>query len=139
PAGLPDRRPARPRRSRHQRARPDEESDDRRPVQTAGASPRRRPGREEGAIARRFPPWRSPAGRDPMSNGGITRVASAEEEAAVGSFPCTLLQERLWKQQRTRGPQGLNVAMRWLIEGPLPHATAERALQAVVDRHEILR
>ncbi len=74
-----------------------------------------------------------------MSNGGITRVASAEEEAAVGSFPCTLLQERLWKQQRTRGPQGLNVAMRWLIEGPLPHATAERALQAVVDRHEILR
>lgn len=55
-----------------------------------------------------------------------------------GTFPCTLLQERLLARS-TDHPQGLNIAMRWLISGTLPHATAQGALQSLVQRHEILR
>lgn len=50
-----------------------------------------------------------------------------------------MLQERLFAQQRSRGPQGLNIAMRWLVTGALSHDAAEGALQALVRRHEILR
>jgi thioesterase domain-containing protein len=55
------------------------------------------------------------------------------------AFPCTLLQARLWSLSRKGGPKGLNVAMRWRVDGPLPHATAEAALQTLIQRHEILR
>jgi thioesterase domain-containing protein len=58
---------------------------------------------------------------------------------ASGLFPCTLLQERLWKQLRTEGPEGLNIAMRWLVKGSLSQAAAEGALRSLVQRHEILR
>lgn len=56
-----------------------------------------------------------------------------------GVFPCTLMQERLWSQARSGRPYGLNVAMRWLVTGRLTQDVAQRALQALVDRHEILR
>ena len=59
--------------------------------------------------------------------------------ADVQAFACTMLQERFFAQQRSRGPQGLNIAMRWLVTGTLSHAAAEGALQALVRRHEILR
>ena len=58
--------------------------------------------------------------------------------AGGGTFPCTLLQESLWAR-RTDRPQGLNIAMRWLIGGNLSHAAAQGALQSLVQRHEILR
>ncbi|MBL6612937.1 MAG: hypothetical protein ISP49_11925 [Reyranella sp.] len=54
-------------------------------------------------------------------------------------FPCTLMQERLWSRARSNRPHGLNVAMRWLVIGRLTQDVAHRALQALVDRHEILR
>ena len=60
-------------------------------------------------------------------------------EGKGGVFPCTLMQERLWSQVRSGRPYGLNVAMRWLVTGRLPQDVAQRALQALVDRHEILR
>jgi hypothetical protein len=53
-------------------------------------------------------------------------------------FPCTLLQERLWRLAESNSP-GLKGAMRWLVNGQLSHAVAEAALQALVRRHEILR
>lgn len=59
--------------------------------------------------------------------------------AGAEAFACTMLQERFFAQQRTRGPQGLNIAMRWQVTGTLSHAAAESALQALVRRHEILR
>lgn len=63
--------------------------------------------------------------------------ASADEGGLA--FACTPLQERFWTEQHARGPQGLNVAMRWQVSGTLSHAAAEGALQALVRRHEILR
>ncbi|GEP55040.1 condensation domain-containing protein [Reyranella soli] len=54
-------------------------------------------------------------------------------------FPCTLLQERLWSQARSARPYGLNGAMRWLVIGRLTQDVAQRALQVLVRRHEILR
>lgn len=59
--------------------------------------------------------------------------------ADAQAFACTMLQERFFAQQRSRGPQGLNIAMRWLVTGALSQAAAEGALQALVRRHEILR
>ena len=49
------------------------------------------------------------------------------------------MQQRLWSQARSGRPYGLNVAMRWLVTGRLTHDVAQRALQTLVDRHEILR
>src|SRR3990170_7142368 len=60
-------------------------------------------------------------------------------EAKGGVFLCTLMQERLWLQARSGRPYGLNVAMRWLVTGRLTQDVAQRALQVLVDRHEILR
>ena len=60
-------------------------------------------------------------------------------EGKGGVFPCTLMQERLWGQVRSGRPYGLNAAMRWLVSGRLTQDVAQRALQALVDRHEILR
>lgn len=57
----------------------------------------------------------------------------------AGQFACTLLQERFWKQQKAATPAGLNIAMRWLVQGELSRHAAEGALQALVRRHEILR
>lgn len=57
---------------------------------------------------------------------------------SVAAFPCTPLQERLWRLAASN-PHGLNGAMRWLVNGQLSHGVAEAALQALVRRHEILR
>ena len=73
-----------------------------------------------------------------MSIGSFDDRQAPEASGGGGAFPCTLLQERLWAE-RDAGPQGLNIAMRWLVSGSLPHATAQGALQALVQRHEILR
>ncbi|MCW5737641.1 MAG: hypothetical protein KIS73_26195 [Enhydrobacter sp.] len=64
-----------------------------------------------------------------------------EGDTALGgdsAFPCTLLQERLWRLAESNSP-GLKGAMRWLVTGRLSHAVAEAALQVLMRRHEILR
>ncbi|WP_422003358.1 condensation domain-containing protein [Reyranella sp.] len=61
----------------------------------------------------------------------------ADGGAAV--FPCTMLQRQLWAQSQSGRPHGLNVAMRWLVKGRLPHDVAQKALQSLVRRHECLR
>ena len=60
-------------------------------------------------------------------------------EGKGGVFPCTLMQERLWSQVRAGRPYGLNVAMRWLVTGRLTQDVAQRTLQALAGRHEVLR
>lgn len=60
-------------------------------------------------------------------------------EHAAGAFPCTELQKGMWAEIQAGRPYGFNVAMRWRVDGRLPHAVAEGALQALVRRHEILR
>ena len=74
-----------------------------------------------------------------MSIGDFNDRQASPDSSDSGSFPCTLLQERLWTQLRTDGPEGLNIAMRWLVNGSLSQAAAEGALQSLVQRHEILR
>lgn len=74
-----------------------------------------------------------------MSIGDFDDRQSSPDSNDPGLFPCTLLQERLWTQLRTDGPEGLNIAMRWLVNGSLSTAAAEGALQSLVRRHEILR
>ncbi|HET6221552.1 MAG TPA: condensation domain-containing protein, partial [Dongiaceae bacterium] len=65
------------------------------------------------------------------------QVPRADGDAGV--FPCTLMQARLWSLVRAGRPYGLNAAMRWLVTGRLSQDVAQRALQALVRRHEILR
>lgn len=74
-----------------------------------------------------------------MSIGETDNRQTSPDSAGAAAFPCTLLQERFWTQQHRVGPQGLNIAMRWLVQGSLSHAAAEGALRALVQRHEILR
>lgn len=74
-----------------------------------------------------------------MTIGDFDDRQASPDSSGSGLFPCTLLQERLWTQLRTDGPAGLNIAMRWLVNGSLSQAAAEGALQSLVQRHEILR
>lgn len=66
------------------------------------------------------------------------RMTSAETKAPDG-FPCTLLQEHLWARHKLHGPSGVNIAMRWAVNGDLSRLAAEGALQSLMRRHEILR
>jgi len=66
------------------------------------------------------------------------RMASPETRVPDG-FPCTVLQEHLWARHKLKGPLGLNVAMRWAVNGELSHGAAAGALQFLMQRHEILR
>lgn len=74
-----------------------------------------------------------------MSIGDFNDRQASPDSSDSGLFPCTLLQERLWARLRADGPKGLNIAMRWLVNGSLPQAAAEGALQSLLQRHEILR
>jgi thioesterase domain-containing protein len=74
-----------------------------------------------------------------MSVGEFSDRQASAEGGDAPAFPCTLLQERLWEQHAKGNSQGLNVAMRWQVNGSLSHAAAEGAFQVLVRRHEILR
>jgi thioesterase domain-containing protein len=55
-------------------------------------------------------------------------------------FPASAWQERYWNDANlARGGVALNVAMRWEIHGTISDKAVEQALQALSDRHEILR
>lgn len=74
-----------------------------------------------------------------MTIGEFDDRQSARDGSQASAFPCTLLQERLWQLHVKDGTPGANIAMRWLVNGSLPHAAAEGALRALVQRHEVLR
>lgn len=55
-------------------------------------------------------------------------------------FPCSLAQQRFWfLNQLEPDNTALNVAMRWRVTGPIGRDAIERALNALIERHEILR
>lgn len=74
-----------------------------------------------------------------MTKGDLDNRQAATGDNGPAAYACTLLQNRFWKQHHTHGPQGLNVAMRWLVQGRLSHAAARGALHVLLQRHEILR
>ncbi len=74
-----------------------------------------------------------------MSAGKADEAQAPLDTLGVGTFACTLLQERFWARQKVAAGAGLNIAMRWLVQGTLSHGAAEGALQVLVQRHEILR
>ncbi len=58
----------------------------------------------------------------------------------VYQFPCTLVQRTCWFLDRmSPGTAAYNIAVRFLLTGALDPALLERALQGVIERHEILR
>ncbi|WP_375687045.1 condensation domain-containing protein [Pseudooceanicola sp. LIPI14-2-Ac024] len=72
-----------------------------------------------------------------MSDLGHHTVADGH---VVGAFPLTATQLRCWFLDGMQpGNPSLNVAVRWELRGPVASASIERAFQAVIDRHEILR
>ena len=55
-------------------------------------------------------------------------------------FEATTAQSYYWKRNAALpGDPCLNIAARWRVDGPVSPALMERAWQAIVDRHEILR
>jgi thioesterase domain-containing protein len=76
-----------------------------------------------------------------MSRHIDNEMSSASGSAlSQGSFPVTPLQERFWRLQKQH-PQSTagNIAMRWRLLGATRDQSIELALQALIDRHEILR
>lgn len=69
-----------------------------------------------------------------------SRNEGAGPNAAPRGFPCSLAQQRFWfLEQVDPGNPALNVAVRWRMNGSISDAAVERAMQALIDRHEILR
>jgi thioesterase domain-containing protein/aryl carrier-like protein len=69
----------------------------------------------------------------------LSGTASPAIEPAT-EFPCTLAQQRTWKQDRQRpGDPSLNIGGRIRLEGRVNADLLEQALQALVVRHEPLR
>ncbi|ACK49825.1 amino acid adenylation domain protein [Methylocella silvestris BL2] len=55
-------------------------------------------------------------------------------------FSCSSVQQPFWFMDALEpGNPASNIALRWELEGRIGAATIERAFQAIIDRHEILR
>lgn len=77
------------------------------------------------------------SGSEMGSDKGMSPQSS---EAEIYAFPCSLAQTRFWVlDQITPEDPALNVAVRWRLRGRLDVAVLQQALNAVIDRHEILR
>ncbi|MGO4336964.1 condensation domain-containing protein [Labrys sp. KB_33_2] len=67
-------------------------------------------------------------------------IGSQEADTDLYAFPCSLAQARFWILDRiTPEDPALNVAVRWRLRGRLDAGVLQQALNAVIDRHEILR
>ena len=71
-------------------------------------------------------------------------LPAQESEASPGDeifvMPASVSQKRFWLlEQMTPGNTALNIPIALQLSGPLRSDILERALQAIVDRHEILR
>ena len=75
----------------------------------------------------------------------MTETASAEKmvpaaESADFVMPASVSQKRFWLlEQMSPGNTALHIPIALRLNGPLNRPVLERALQAIVDRHEILR
>jgi len=65
---------------------------------------------------------------------------SRNADGVIATFPLSPTQMQLWHQEMmSPGNPSLNVAVRWGVEGSIADDVLERAFQAVIERHEILR
>src|SRR5581483_11379103 len=56
------------------------------------------------------------------------------------TFPCSQSQKRFWFESQVHPDNpGLNVAVRWRLEGDVVHAHLEQAWETIVARHQTLR
>jgi thioesterase domain-containing protein/acyl carrier protein len=71
---------------------------------------------------------------------GSPAGASAPASGETYLFPCSLVQRVCWfLEQMSPGTAAYNIAVRFLLSGPLDTSLLEEALRGVVLRHEILR
>ncbi|MGH7729238.1 MAG: condensation domain-containing protein, partial [Vulcanimicrobiaceae bacterium] len=70
-------------------------------------------------------------------------MPSDPPELAPDNFvriPCSQSQKRFWfEEQLLPHNPALNVAVRWRLEGPVPHEHLEAAWRLLTARHEPLR
>jgi thioesterase domain-containing protein/acyl carrier protein len=72
--------------------------------------------------------------------GSLAHQTGQEAPGDVYMFPCSLVQRVCWfLEQMSPGTAAYNIAVRFLLTGPLVAALLEEALRGVVLRHEILR
>lgn len=69
-----------------------------------------------------------------------TSPTAAETGAGVLAFPASVAQQMFWYLELLQGTvTAFNVPLRFLLTGPLNVGLFERALNAVVERHEVFR
>lgn len=74
----------------------------------------------------------------PMQTSPVSPPAAATSE--VLAFPASVAQQMFWYLELLQGSvTAFNVPLRYLITGPLDIRLFERALNAVIERHEVLR
>jgi thioesterase domain-containing protein/acyl carrier protein len=78
-----------------------------------------------------------------LDNGTKPGFLAPNGQAGSGDnylFPCSMVQRVCWfLEQMSPGTAAYNIAVRFLLSGPLDAAVLEEALRRVVFRHEILR
>jgi amino acid adenylation domain-containing protein len=80
-----------------------------------------------------------------VKSADVTNAAASEQSTLIETrravqYPASLAQQRFWVLEKLepRNP-GLNVAVRWRIEGDLPAELIEKAFVQILERHETLR
>jgi amino acid adenylation domain-containing protein len=75
-----------------------------------------------------------------LTNPGAEPDDHMPENAATTIVPCSQAQQRFWFEERLHpGNPGLNVAVRWRIDGDLSDAHLSEAWRRIVARHQTLR
>ena len=70
----------------------------------------------------------------------LPRAEDALPAKEVFVMPCSISQQRYWLlEQLSPGNTALNIPLAVQMSGPLDVAILERALNAIVQRHEVLR
>jgi amino acid adenylation domain-containing protein len=68
------------------------------------------------------------------------QTSDADSPTARSLLPCSQAQQRFWFEERLHpGNPGLNVAVRWRLDGELSDEHLSLAWQQIVDRHQTLR
>ena len=76
----------------------------------------------------------------PIAEAPMAQPHSPPASGEAYEFPCSLVQRTCWYLDRmTPGSSTYNIAVRFLLSGPLEVGLLEEALRRVVLRHEVLR
>ncbi len=70
----------------------------------------------------------------------IDRVNPSQTSTSLFEFPSSLAQQRFWVlDQLNPGEPSFNIAVRWRLKGRVDPTLVERAFQAMLRRHDVLR